>query len=815
MVTAMHNLPIGPTPRTSLALSSDDVFQLSSASAGSSRERMRSSVAILICAVALAAVALAACASSALAGGLASPYGEVAHFGGYGDTSGKFVVPTGFAVEPENPSTHEQNAVYVLDQTLSEPKGSPDGELDYRLQKLSSSGTVLGSTTISEKYTDERHYTDAHPLVSLTVDAAQKRVYAVVEGIVDSGEGDYVAVAQELVAWSTTPNAGKLEAAEGTYTPDPITKAALITDSLEKSSASEDLFAPEGLAIASNHDVVIEAQHGVNEAVGGPTILQSFSTADTNPGQLESEWIAPYGEQAGGIFPTTEGSTHGFGIDLYQRWGAISRLVNVNEDFASEAPIAPDTSGGANLDEAPSIDNLSTPNGNTNEGGATGRGTLGIYTAASPITQVDGGPDKELYAARYAQQLQGQLSQDFQSKDAFWESAAPMMFWTQGDSETAYVANVGIRLFNQAGQIVTTLGGQAQGHECNLDFAQLSLAAGAEGALFVLTQPNTENNNEGDEVIEFAPGGKGACQAPSGQIEVNGQEVKPEAGEAVAKTTVFQDAPVKFSAISIDRAGEAPYSFEWNFTGASTGGKEGYTFSTEMTSPGYLWSSPEAEHTYTETTEPGKYDEASVRVDGDYGTSVFPVDIKVVGTAAPVAKFTTPATIVAGHEVVFEAAESKATPGYKIENYQWEFVGESGSKTQKNTATSRLPYTFASPGKYKVKLTITDEAKHTSVPAEGEVTVATPEVPSNGGSTGSTGGGSQPGNTSSGGGTGAAVQTGNGPKPTKQTLTNEQKLANALKACKKEPKKRRASCEKQAHKQYGKKPKKKAKKKKH
>ncbi len=47
-------------------------------------------------------------------------------------------------------------------------------------------------------------------------------------------------------------------------------------------------------------------------------------------------------------------------------------------------------------------------------------------------------------------------------------------------------------------------------------------------------------------------------------------------------------------------------------------------------------------------------------------------------------------------------------------------------------------------------------------------------------------------------------------KPKK--LTNPEKLAKALKACKKQPKNKRATCEKQAHKKYGPKPKKKKKK---
>jgi len=41
------------------------------------------------------------------------------------------------------------------------------------------------------------------------------------------------------------------------------------------------------------------------------------------------------------------------------------------------------------------------------------------------------------------------------------------------------------------------------------------------------------------------------------------------------------------------------------------------------------------------------------------------------------------------------------------------------------------------------------------------------------------------------------------PSPEMRILTNAQKLTSALRACKRKPRKRRARCEKQAHKQYG------------
>jgi len=71
--------------------------------------------------------------------------------------------------------------------------------------------------------------------------------------------------------------------------------------------------------------------------------------------------------------------------------------------------------------------------------------------------------------------------------------------------------------------VFTTIGGGSAGHECDLDSGQFALAAGANGSVFVLTQPNEANGNSDDEVIQFAPGGKGACPQPSGSLTLNGK----------------------------------------------------------------------------------------------------------------------------------------------------------------------------------------------------------------------------------------------------------------------------------------------------
>lgn len=537
--------------------------------------------------------------------GLASPYGEVGRFGGFdasGSELGKFVAPVGFAVDPSDPSTSDHNAVYVLDRTNSKLE---EGELQYRLQKLSSSGAVLGSFVLPlQTITDTANFTDGHPMISLAVDPAEQRVYALVEGIVSDGLGDEVPVAQRLVAWSTVPTAGKLVKAPGFATEDPLTKAALVAGEsvLQPASASDDLYAPEGITVdPANHDVVIEAQQGVISGLGGPTILQRVGTEGLAKEKLDgAPWIAnttiaPEQQQADGIFTTTTGS---FGIDLYEQWGRISRLANVSSNFgAPEASlIAPDSSGGSNTDQAASIDNPVTINENSNFGGQSGAADYLTSAAGSPITQLTNG----FYAARFAQAGSGVI--DSQSLVSPWEGAS--YFWSQGNAPGKRIGNVGVRLFTAAGTVVTTIGGQAQGQPCNLDYAGLAVATGANGSLFVLTQPNASNGNSDDQVIEFKPGGAGACPQPSGSLTVDGK-----AGTSfsfpVGSEVTFAD--------SVERKGEAPYRFDWVLLNSATLSVE--DLKTQIEAPSYTWPAPSTSHTFTKK---GTY-YAAATVYGDYG----------------------------------------------------------------------------------------------------------------------------------------------------------------------------------------------------
>ncbi|MCL2769957.1 MAG: PKD domain-containing protein [Solirubrobacterales bacterium] len=778
----------------------------------STRGRHRGNLLLGAC-VALLAATLA-CTTPALAT-TTEPYGEVSRFGGFASPAapGKFVLPVGFAVDPADPTTSDHNAVYVLDRVIKKPG---KGELQYRLQKLSSTGTVLGAVTLPlEKFTDTTTYSDSHPLISLAVDSAKHRVYALVEGLVNDGGGRYVPVAQRLVAWSTEPNPTSKELVPvAGYPVDPVTGAALIAGSneskpseLEPESIGSDLYAPEGLTVApstvdpSDDDVVIEAQRGLREGpFGGPTILQRVSAEGPNSGKLDGDWvansaIAPNTEQSDGVFTANNGS---FGVDLYNEWGHISSLAEVKPNFGTPeaALIAADQSKGANLDEAPSIDPPDTINYNSNHGGQYETTDFETTAAGTPFTQLSNG----LYAARYAVKVGGGQPVDPQGGVAPWDDiSSPPLFWLQNAQSHEEIGNLGIRLFTAAGVVETTVGGGAEGHPCNLDFQQLAIAAGAEGSLFVLTQPNLYENSNGqrdsdDQVIEFAPGKGTACPHAEGAFEVDKVEI-PE----TSSVKVDQKVPVEFNAISIKREGEVPYEFDWNFEGKKSGGNAGTSDGYEVEPDGkmapstYLWPNPEATHTYEKA---GTY-EASLRLMGDYGTKIFSVKVKVEPSEPAFATFTGPEPIAAGTPVTFDAQGSKGTPGSTIAEYHWEF-GDGSAPSQTQTPQSK-PHTFANPGEYEVTLAITDEVgekahvtKKFKVVAPASGAQPTQQPQNNGPSLTSPG---VTGNAI----TNPLVKRASTPK----ALTTAQKLAKALRACKKrKSKKQRASCEKQAKRKY-------------
>ena len=168
---------------------------------------------------------------------------------------------------------------------------------------------------------------------------------------------------------------------------------------------------------------------------------------------------------------------------------------------------------------------------------------------------------------------------------------------------------MGVRLFNAEGAVVTTIGGQAPGQECNLDTERLAVAAGARGSVFVLTQPNPENGNSDDEVIEFAHGGRGACPQPSGSLTLNGKPGNSFSFPVGSEVT-FTD--------TVERLGETPYRFDWVLLSTNEEGEHSVEdLKTQIEAPSYTWPAPSTGHTFTKA---GTY-YLTATVYGDYGLS--------------------------------------------------------------------------------------------------------------------------------------------------------------------------------------------------
>lgn len=796
----------------------------------------------------------------------AEPYGEVTRFGGpvkefatdalSAQDEGKFVLPVGFAVEPENVVSHEKNVVYVLDRTLSD---TATGELDYRLQELSSgSHEVLGTATIVEKYTDKANFSDVHPLVGLAVGG--KRIYTIVESMVKTEGSTYVPVVSKLVAWSTEPEllSKRLVRAEPSEFPetDSVTGASVVANESAfkvAGSLGEMLYEPAGLAAdPTTGDIGIEAQAGVSvPSTPGSTAVQLVHTSGLSKGQLGARWtdgntIGSDGEWDGnGVFAGA--SEDEFGVDQYTKEEQAPSLSAVNVRGGTATPIAPATS--RNKDEVASVVDEAPLSGEQRVGESAFNE---VHAAGTPVVELQGGT---IYAGIFAQPASGGPTIDAQGNIAPWEfeengaTIEPEDFWIEGSNSTAALGNLGIRLFEADGKVLDTIGGGApnagtptagsQLGSCNIDFRRASLATGAEGVIFVLTQPRAEGKDSpyefDDEVIEFAPGGHYRCPTyAEGSVEAKQTDAEPwtelqKGSEPAPSVNVDEGVPISFSAESLDHGRRnlswkftpydfnwslayewTPFAFEWNLEGATSGGPgdDGYTIVNELVSSNrYKWPTPEvSEYVYSKA---GIY-HASVRVYGAYGTKVYPFIVHVLGSTPPEAGFTAPALITAGVPVTFDgAAESKPTRGTEVEYYEWSFGGAGESPTTTNEGT--IEHTFAQAGKYEVTLVIHDKAGAVlaSKPVEHEVSVAAAQTTT----TTSSATTSTSSTTTS---TSARVTTSTTTKTTttaaktatKKAPSKKELLVRALKACHKDKsKKKRVSCERQAQKKYGSKPK--------
>jgi PKD repeat protein len=703
----------------------------------------------------LVLVALFANHASAAAGpqyGSIGQYGEVTRFGGFDSTAydddaydkpltpGKFLNPVGFAVDPDDAEA-DGTSVWVLDRVSDWPETTTLTQgTEWRLQKLSDTGAVLGTT---EFYLPKTVISGAKfhvpvGVVGLAVDDTTGQIYTVLEETTGTGK-TATQYADEVIGWSITPTSEKKLVAPGAQTDSVSTPVAGYTPPGLISSSSQLsgtlVYSPEGLTIDDvgvQDYVAIEGDSLPRNSRGrieGPAIVEQVSTTDgASLGEETASWSAA---------SLTDSVNNASGAD------ATASAAGISTDPDGSLDVLLGT-GGVELDAAKlPADLTGTPTvlaSETIDTPSEWAGALQVANAESPLPGA---------AAPVVE-----LSNDLYAAD-YWLNAGGKDYWEESENE-------GIRLLDPSTavgllsnptlpptSIFDTLGSATEGSACYLGDGKVSggenyltLAAGAQGAIWALTSGEDSSSGieaateTGRQIIELAPGTAGSttpCVTPSGTFtltDTTEPKDEPTSTEPPAlKVPVGSD--VEFNAATIDyptnsaNTQAAIYAYEWAPTGTA------YTTIEDTQSEHHPTQS--ASYQYK---DPGVYT-VNLKLLGDFGEYNENGTVVVETTSPPTAAFKSPATAQTGQPVTFDASESQPASGAQIADYQWKFGDGAIDETQSASDT----HTYTTPGTYTVTLTVLDDDTQKSISVSQTITVSNP--PSRGG------GGDGGGNTTS------------------------------------------------------------------
>lgn len=680
----------------------------------------------------------------------ASEYHEVARFGGFDEsgfnfgsyerplTPGKFLEPTGFAVDAQ-----EGNAVYIADRTSSVESVSPA----WRIQKLSSTGTVLGTTTFTLSGGIRR----SSSIVGLAVDHHAGRLYALIMGPVRAGDPYYekATAAQELLAWSTAPVAGGLVAAteiagEPPLEADPLaastgqgTVGAVVSSEAQlEPSSGTPLYDPQGIVVdrletpSVDNPIAIEAsdlslskpetvnqrnEGAYEDEQNGNTIVQQVSTQGT-VGELLTKWSSA--SVAGELGPMT-GAPRGISEDPD---GSISVLLHASELSTTNTYVvrlSPELGKPLVLDR-----DLSEPQ-------AVMRLDPGPFFTAEP-----GSPYDETMNAgpEFAQLSNGLYAGDLYFEKLPFRSPS---YWRSELGEEG--TNIGVRLLEAGASgeisgprgetIVNTLGDETS--PCHLGAQEAALAAGADGTLWVLDRGPTsasllEHSGElqpGREVVEFALEAgtqQERCPQPSGTFTVGLSSRGSACGASQSGAepiTVSAGAEVVFDASTIkipnatkEHPNGTAFGYEWEFGDGSAGSHTSEVSETHI------------------FTQPGTYT-VNLKLSSDYGIYTPPPATVIVTPAqglTPRAQFTV--TSLVAQRATFDAAGSTAGICKTIVDYLWNW-GDGSSPESDSPQTPVVAHVYAAAGNYTVTLTVINSDFQSAVSAPQAVDVSTVEQP--------------------------------------------------------------------------------------
>ena len=420
---------------------------------------------------ALLALATAATLVTALfftASASAATYGQLSSWGSYGFGSGQFANPVMLGVDSSDGS--------VFAGDLAKVNATTEDREYVRIQKLSASGTVLGSVQLP-RYLNPTTNTKIVTYFGIGVDPVLQRFYVLEGGREKETFGEFVA--KRILVFSTVPKEGKLVAPEGGPATIPV--------------PANTLFKPRGIAVdPSNHDLIVMAE---NKSSPKHTSFQRVSSSGV-AGALFSDaanLLRPAGETAAATFAVGPTGTIYAVTGLATAVGkGHTRAFEIPSSFASIQAV-PGFAAGIDSEEP----------------------TYG-FEQPIPSTFV-GGP---------------QIAISPDGKTLFWKERI-----LQSNPTTA--GNVIVRGFSLADAATTVVYGGGESGQCRIETSGAGLATVGEKLVVFDYGPVEEEKDEtpayGDKVLSFGPGGSG-CTAPVAKFKANGVEgnVKVKQGETVS-----------------------------------------------------------------------------------------------------------------------------------------------------------------------------------------------------------------------------------------------------------------------------------------
>ncbi|MEV4418359.1 PKD domain-containing protein [Patulibacter sp. NPDC049589] len=701
-----------------------------------------------------------------------SKYGELHRFGGFDTaryaenaytgalTAGKLVDPVGFTVDPQDggTATAPTQAVWVLDRT------NIAAVQQFRLQKLSQTGEVLGTTTFSvPKDADGNNRT----IVGLAVDhttgsAGAGAVYAVIERNT-AGSNGTIGRAEEVVGWSTAPQDGKLVAAAGL---NPVGAALLapgagfgapgaLGAASTLAAAGNETFAVQGLAVHTRPGgarALALASALTGELVSGDyaqgAVVQDFALTGTRGARLgrwTSDALAGLPD-ASGHESTSQGAA---GLQaLPDGSGALALVLSGNIESAEIVRLDADLANPKIL-----LSNARTdyPVLWAAQGGTIGlpaRGTVPEY-GNTPSTA--GGAGNLTVA----------------TSTGAWAAAADPYTYGGGSGDTSNrpLTQQGVAFVDPlaSGALATpippvttvagTLASATKTGPCAFAGNGLTFAAGAGGSVWVLSRSQSSvfpsggdyPTTSGREIVELGPGGTACSERPSGTFTVQGGTttartpasdsdplIVPTGTKVTFDTAYDATDPAKPLGVSYgpdaELAGVVAPRFgkrelgAWDLDGDATNGAagDGYEVTGARPNDGQIKASsfvPDATFTYT---TPGVFP-VRLRILGESGPYVKSGSVVVQAAQAPTASFTVAGGATAGKAVAFDGSGSTTALGTTLKSYRWDWGDGSAPET---TSTAQASHVYGAAGSFTAKLRVTNNTFQNSTEVTRSVSVA-------------------------------------------------------------------------------------------